>query len=415
MTFRLPRISGARAGLLFIAVSIWLDGASQSIAFPVLPRLAQHLLGGDAASAARWVGVLEVAWVIPQLMAAPLLGMLSDRFGRRPVILASIFGVGAEHVMGALAPNIGWLLAARVLCGLTCGASAASMAYVADITEPAQRTRAFGWTNAALWVGIIMGPALGGIAAGVGIRAPFWLAAAVSLTAGVYGLFLLPESLPMQRRAPLRWKNANVFGAARLLTERPGLAPLALGVFLMWVAMYADQTVIVLYTARRYGWTALDFGVFCSVMAVANIALQSRGAGWIAGRIGERRTVTLGLASQAIGLGFQGLAPAVGGFWAAAVFVAFGNIAGPAIQSMMSTRVDASEQGRLQGANGAIGGAAGLFAPIGFGLLFAATIAPGAPPAWSGATLVVGAATTLVALAVVSGARVTPVAGTSAA
>ncbi|HLK26883.1 MAG TPA: MFS transporter, partial [Caulobacteraceae bacterium] len=165
MPFRRFRPAAApRAALVFIAISIWLDGSSQSIAFPILPRLAQALTG-DQASAARWVGILEVCWVIPQLVAAPLLGMLSDRFGRRPVILLSIFGVGAEFVLSALAPTIWWLVAARMLCGLTCGAQAASMAYVADVTAPGDRTQAYGWTNAALWTGIIVGPALGGLAA----------------------------------------------------------------------------------------------------------------------------------------------------------------------------------------------------------------------------------------------------------
>src|SRR5579871_200985 len=406
MPFRRFRPGAApRAALVFIAISIWLDGSSQSIAFPILPRLAQALTG-DQASAARWVGILEVCWVIPQLVAAPLLGMLSDRFGRRPVILLSIFGVGAEFVLSALAPTIWWLVAARMLCGLTCGAQAASMAYVADVTAPEHRTQAYGWTNAALWTGIIVGPALGGLAAaGLGVRAPFWVAAAVSFAGGVYGLFVLPESLPKERRAPLRWRNASVFGAARLVVERPGLIALALGVFLMWTAMYADQTVVVLYTLRRYGWTALDFGLFCTVAAAGNIAIQGALAGRIARRFGERSTVMLGLALQGVGLAGDGLAPTWPLFCAASVLVAVGNIAGPAVQALMTTRVDASEQGRLQGANAAIGGCAGLFAPVAFAQLYAATIAPGLAMGWSGAVFLVGAFATLAALAVVVGAR----------
>jgi DHA1 family tetracycline resistance protein-like MFS transporter len=402
MPFRFsPR--AASAGLIFIAVSIWLDGASQSIAFPILPRLAQTLLNGDQAAAARWVGILEVFWVVPQLIAAPVLGMLSDRFGRRPVILLSVFGVGAEFVMSALAPNIWWLLAARMLCGFTCGAQAAAVAYVADITPAEGRTNAYGWTNAALWTGIIIGPALGGLAAGVGIRAPFWAAAVFSLAGGVYGFAVLPESLPPQRRAPLRWAGANVIGAARLYVERPGLVSLAVALFLLWVSMYADQSVIVIYTLRRYGWTALDFGVFCSVAAVANIGIQSGLAGRIAARIGERRTVMLGMALSGIGLAGDGLAPTTLAFCVASAFVACGNIAGPALQSLMTTRVDASEQGRLQGANAAAGGCAGLFAPIAFTQIFATAIAPGVPIAWSGIVLVSGAITTFVAFAVVAG------------
>ncbi|MDO9245994.1 MAG: MFS transporter, partial [Phenylobacterium sp.] len=183
-----------RAALIFVAVTIFLDYSAQSISFPVLPRLAQELVGGDPATAARWVGFLEVGWAIPQFLAAPFLGMLSDRFGRRPVILISVFGVGAELVMGALAPTVGWLMAARILCGLTCGAQAAAMAYVADVTPPEERTKAYGWMTAALWSGIIMGPAMGGLLAMHDIRVPFWAAAAVAFLGGIYGIFVLPES-----------------------------------------------------------------------------------------------------------------------------------------------------------------------------------------------------------------------------
>src|ERR1019366_1702047 len=181
MSFLNARAHG-RASLIFIAITVGLDILSQSIAFPILPRLAQLLLGGDRPAAARWVGWLEVAWVVPQFFAAPVLGMLSDRFGRPPVIIASVFGVGAEAVRGALGPTIWWLFATRILCGLTCGGMAAAMAYVADVAAPENRTRAFARINAAIWAAIVMGPALGGLLAGAGdLRAPFWAAAVFAL------------------------------------------------------------------------------------------------------------------------------------------------------------------------------------------------------------------------------------------
>ena len=284
----------SRAALGFIALSVCLDYLSQSIAFPILPRLAQHLLGGDLASAARWSGMLEVAWAIPQFLAAPLLGALADRFGRRPVIVLSVFGVGLELVMNALAPNIGWLLAGRALCGISCGGQAAALAYVADVTPPDQRTAGYGLLSAAMWTGIIMGPALGGALAVIGIRAPFWAGAAVALVGGVYGAFVLPESLPPERRAPLVWRRANPWGAVDLLLRRPGLLALGFAQLLIWLAFQGTSNMTVLYTAFRYGWTPLSFGVFATALAATGIVVQAGLAGRIARWLGERRTLLAG-------------------------------------------------------------------------------------------------------------------------
>ncbi len=159
------------AALAFVAASVCLDALAQSMSFPILPRLAQSLVGGDTAAAARWVGWLEVAWAIPQFFAAPVLGALSDRFGRRPVIVVSVLGMGFELILNALAPSIGWLLAGRILCGVSCGGQAAAMAYVADIAKPEARTAAYGWLSVGMWSGIVLGPALGGLLTAIGPRA----------------------------------------------------------------------------------------------------------------------------------------------------------------------------------------------------------------------------------------------------
>ncbi|WP_421931224.1 MFS transporter [Phenylobacterium sp.] len=384
-----------RAALAFVAVTIFLDYAAQSISFPILPRLAQQLLGGDAASAARWTGFLEVGWAIPQFLAAPLLGMLSDRFGRRPVILISVFGVGAELVMGALAPTVGWLMAARILCGLTCGAQAAAMAYVADVTPPEDRTRAYGWMSAAMWSAIILGPALGGLLAAHDLRTPFWVAAGFAGLGGIYGLFVLPESLPRAKRAPLRWAKANPWGAVDLLVQRKGLLILGAALLLIWLAFQAKDNLLVLYTAHRYGWSPLDFGVFCSALAVASIAVQTGLTGRIAKALGDRRTVLLGLALEVAGFAGVGLAPTGPWFWIAHLPVVLGSMATPALQSLMSARVGEDEQGRLQGAMGSIASLTSITAPIAVTQVFAATLTWG--PAWSGLTILVGGVLSLIA------------------
>jgi DHA1 family tetracycline resistance protein-like MFS transporter len=399
MSFFKARAHG-RASLIFIAITVGLDILSQSIAFPILPRLAQLLLGGDRPAAARWIGWLEVAWVVPQFFAAPVLGVLSDRFGRRPVIIASVFGVGAEAVMGALAPSIWWLFTARILCGLTCGGMAAAMAYVADVTAPEERTRAYARTNAAIWAAIVIGPALGGLLSATGdLRAPFWAAAVFAAAAGAYGLFVLPESVDLRTRAPLRWSKANPWGALGLFLHRPGLAVLGVAQLLLWLAAYANQSVQVLYTAFRYGWDALAFGAFCSAFALANIAVQVGLAGCVARRIGERGAIIIGLTAQALSFAAMALAPTGLLYCAASLPQLLGNIAGPSLQSLMTARVAADEQGRLQGAVGAISTLAGFSGSIVFTQAFAWTVSPGRPIVWSGGVLVVGAGLTLAALA----------------
>jgi DHA1 family tetracycline resistance protein-like MFS transporter len=398
-----PSRAGRSAALIFVAITVCLDVLSQSITFPILPRLAQQLLGGDAVAAARWVGYLEVAWVIPQFFAAPVLGMLSDRFGRRPVIVLSVLGVGLEFVICALAPTIAWLLVGRVLCGLSCGAQAAAMAYVADITPPEERAGRYGTLNAAIWTGVIAGPALGGLFGAIDLRAPFWLAAIVAILGGVYGYFVLPESLPPEARAPLRWSRAHPWGALRLIFRAPGLPMLSLVYFLMWFVGYAVNSVFVLYTAYRYGWTPLALGAVLSVMAGANIVVQGGLAGRIARWLGERSVVIIGLLFSAAGCALMGLAPTGLLFCVAYLPMVAGNIVGPSLQSLMTAKVAPDEQGRLQGALGSVGGVTGFIAPVAFTQLFAWSVEPTRGGMWSGATYFAGAGIGLLAWIVVAG------------
>ncbi|MDP3747591.1 MAG: TCR/Tet family MFS transporter [Phenylobacterium sp.] len=380
-----------RAGLGFIAVTICLDVVSHSIVYPVLPKLVEELLGGDLPAAARWVGLLVAAWSVAQFFAAPVIGMLSDRFGRRPVILISVFGLSIDLVIMALAPNLAWLLIGRLLCGLTAGSYAAAMAYVADITPPEDRAKSYGWLNAAAWTGVILGPALGGVLGSLDPRAPFWAAAAVALANGIYGFFVLPESLPADRRTPMVWRNANPWGSLSLLASRQGLMLFAIVLTLLWLAIHALHSVFVLYTDHRYAWSTMQLGVFFSVLAAVNIVVQTQLAGRAAKRLGERRTVLAGLAAQVLGFTAVGLAPGAGLFWIANLPIALGNVAGPSLQSMMTARVEETEQGRLQGAMGGISSLTGLFGPILFTQAFAWAIAPGMPAGLSGAPILLGA------------------------
>jgi len=395
---------GGAAAVAFVIVVVFLDSLAQSISFPILPRLAQRLLGGDMAQAARWTGYLEVAWAAPQFIAAGVLGRLSDRFGRRPVIVLSVLGVGAELVMGALAPDIGWLMAARVLCGLTCGGQAAAMAYVADVTAPEDRARRFGWISAAIWSAVTVGPALGGVTAGFSLRAPFWLAAGLSLAAGLWGLAALPESLKAENRARLDWRGLVPLSGLGVLGRR-GIAPLAAALFFTWLAFQAKDNMLVLYTAHRYGWSALDFGLFCAVLGPASIFVQAVGAGWAARRFGERWAALAGMALEILGLVAMGLAALSPWFWAANLPIVLGGVAGPAVQALLSAQVGEDEQGRLQGAVASIASLTSVAAPIALTQLFAWSIAAGRAPAWSGLTMFLAAGFTVVALGLAASSR----------
>ena len=390
-----------QAGLFFIAVTVCLDVVSHTIVFPVLPRLVEQLLDGDRPGAARWVGVLFAGWSLAQFFAAPILGMLSDRFGRRPIILISVFGLSIDLVVTALAPNLAWLMVARVICGLTAGAQTAAMAYVADITPPAERTQRYGLLNAAAWTGVIIGPAIGGVLGAIDPRAPFWAAAAVALANGIYGLAVLPESLPLERRAPLNWGQANPWASLTLLRERTGLLTLGVVFFMLWFAGQAINSVFVLYTAYRYHWTPMALGIFCSVLAVGNILVQTQLASRAAKRLGERTAVLAGLAFQVAGFTAVGLASTGLLFWLANIPMILANIAGPALQALMTSKVHPDEQGRLQGAMGSIGSMTGLFGPIAFTQLFAWAISLGHGPGWSGVTILAGAGFSAVAWALV--------------
>jgi DHA1 family tetracycline resistance protein-like MFS transporter len=392
-------VRAPKAALAFVAVSLLLDSLAQSIAFPILPRLAQHLAGGDTAAASRWVGWLEVGWAAPQFLAAPALGLLSDRLGRRPVIVAGVLGVGAELALNALAPNVWWLLAGRMLCGVTCGAQAAAMAYVADVTAPDERAGAFGRMTAAIWAGIIAGPALGGLLARIDLRAPFWAAAGVALLAGVWGLVALPESRPASARGPVDWRGAIPWRSLGLLSRRGALPWLAAALALTWLAFQGKDNMLVLYAAYCYGWDPLRFGLFAAALAGGTIAVQAGLAGRIAQRWGERRATLAGMALQALGMAGMGFAPDGARFIAANALCVVGGVANPAMQALLSREVGPDEQGRLQGAIGQVGSFASIAAPVAFTQLFAWTVSAGRGVGWSGATILVAAAMTILAAA----------------
>ena len=369
-----PR-GGRRAAMAFIYVTILLDVLGFGLLIPVLPNLIAEFTG-DRAEAAVTFGLLLTVWSLMQFLFSPLLGALSDRFGRRPVLILSAIGLGLDYIVMAIAPTLAWLFVGRVLSGILASSQPTVAAYVADVTPVEQRAAAFGLIGAVWGVGFIIGPAIGGALALVHIRFPFWAAAGMSLASAAYGLFVLPESLPAGRRSPFSWRRANPVGSLTLLRSHRELLGLGGVNFLTFLAFQVLPSTFVLYAGYRYAWDPLAVGLLLTLVGIGNIGVQGFLVKPFIKRYGERTALYAGLLSGMAGLTIYGLAPdGILVFLGVPVF-AFIGLTQPALQSLMTRRVRPSEQGQLQGANGSIFGLTGVLGPIMFGFVLATFIGP---------------------------------------
>jgi DHA1 family tetracycline resistance protein-like MFS transporter len=371
------RLPPRRAALAFIFVTVMLDMLALGIVIPVLPPLIRDMLGGDTARAAETFGLFGTAWALMQFIFSPLLGAISDRVGRRPVVLLSNFGLGLDYIVMAIAPNLGWLLVGRVVSGITAASISTSFAYIADVTPPDRRAAAFGTVGAAFGLGFVLGPAVGGLLGEHAARLPFWAAAAMSLANAAYGLFVLPESLPRERRAALALSRANPFGSLLLLGRSRRLVGLAVGQFLSQLAHVALPSTFVLYASYRFGWSEGTVGLALAAVGICSMVVQGGLVGAIVGRLGERAAMAGGLALGMAGFAVFGVAPSGVIFVLGIPLMSLWGLANPATQALMSRIVAPSEQGRLQGANSSVQGLAGLVGPSIFTLAFARGIAAG--------------------------------------
>lgn len=368
-----------RAALAFIFVSVVLDIVAFGIIIPVLPKLIESFVDGDPVRTAYWVGTFGTVWALMQFLCAPLLGALSDRFGRRPVLLLSITGLGLDYVLMAVAPSLAWLFIGRVLSGMTAAGFATAAAYIADVTPPEKRPAAFGLVGAAWGFGFIVGPALGGILGATDPRLPFWVAGALALVNAAYGLFVLPESLPPERRATFRLERANPIGSLMFLRSHGALLGLAGVSFLYNLGHQVFPAVFVIWAGFLFGWDARDVGLALAVVGVANVLVQGGLVRPMVRRIGARRAMMVGAAAGTLGFALYGLAATPFLFWIALVVYSPAGVFNPSLLGVMSKRVDGNEQGRLQGANSSIMGIAGLVGPGLFTLTYAWAIRPGTP------------------------------------
>lgn len=365
-----------RAAFAFVFITVLLDMFAIGIIIPVLPKLVEDFMGGDTAAAAGVYGVFGTAWALMQFFFSPVLGSLSDRFGRRPIILLSNIGLGLDYILMALAPSLAWLFVGRVISGITAASVSTAGAYIADVTPSEQRAAKFGLLGAAFGIGFVAGPALGGVLGDVDPRLPFWVAAAFSLANALYGLIVLPESLPRERRRPFSWRKANPVGALKLLRSHRELWGLAWVAFLSGLAHVALPIISVLYMGYRYGWDAKSVGMVLAGVGVCSIIVQGLLVGRAVRYLGERRTIFLGLLCGAAGFAIQALATGGVAYGAGIVVMSLWGLANPALQGFMTRLVSPTEQGRLQGANSSVLGIANLIGPLIFTQTFATFIAP---------------------------------------
>lgn len=389
-----------RATFAFIFVTVTLDMLALGIIVPVLPKLVLQFEGGDSASAAEIYGAFGTVFAAMQFLFAPTLGAVSDRFGRRAVILLSNVGLGLDYIMMALAPSVRWLFLGRAIGGICAATFSAPMAYVTDVTPPEKRAASFGTLSAAFGLGFVIGPAFGGVLGSVNPRLPFWVAASLSLTNAAYGLFVLPESLPPSDRAPFSWRRGNPVGALLLLREHAAVLSLAAVVFLYRTAHEVLPSTFVLYTDHRYGWDTRTVGLVLAVLGVSSVVVQGFLVRASVARFGERRSLLVGLACGVAGFVAHGTAPTGRVFVLGVPLIALCGLTTPSVQALMTQRVEASAQGRLQGALAGLQGVAGMIGPVFFTTVYATSIAPDRAREFPGAAFLLAAALTTGALAV---------------
>ena len=370
-----------RAAFGFVFVCAVMNAVSFGIMIPVLPNLIKSFVGGDTAHASLINLVFAATWGVMQFFCGPILGMLSDRIGRRPVLLISFFGLAVDFLFMAFAPTLAWLFIGRVINGMTAASFSTTSAYVADVTAPQDRAKTFGYMGSAFSFGFLFGPVMGGFLAGpymthilgdFALRLPFLVAAGLTAANWVYGFFVLPESLAPENRAQkVNWARANPVGSLRFLIDHGELLGLAVTGFLFQLAHSVLPSIFVLYAGYRYHWSVDIIGLTLMGTGILGIIVQTALVGPVVARIGERGALLLGALGGAAGFFCYGLASVGWAYLAAAPVFALVNFLQPGLQGLMTRRVGPQEQGRLQGANQSLQGIASILGPIVFNASFA--------------------------------------------
>ena len=379
-------------GLIFVLLTLGIDALGFGIVVPIVPELVQTLSGGNTGRAAEWVGALIATFSAAQFLAAPVLGGLSDQFGRRPVIILSLLGVAANYLLLAWAPSLAWLFLGRLLAGATAANFATATAYVADITAPAKRSQRFGLVGATFGAGFVFGPALGGVLGGYGLRLPFLVAALLSFANAAYGALVMPESLPLDKRRPFSWRRANPVGLLHTLTADRTTGWLSAAWALLWFGLGALQSTFVLSTGLRFGWTTAQNGWALATMGVSQALVQGLLVRPAIRWAGERGAALGGFALAGLAYICFGLAQAGWVIYIAVVLQAIGAVSNPALRGLLSSKTGPELQGELQGGLSSMQGLTAVVAPMLASLVFSAAVRSGGA-AWAGAPFLLGAVT----------------------
>ena len=380
----------SRAALTFVLLSVFIDSLGFGIIIPSLPSVIMELTGEPVSTAADWGGYLMAVYALLQFFMAPIFGNLSDRFGRRPLLLLSLFAFGVDFLLTGLAKTMGWLFVGRAFAGVFGASYATAGAYIGDISNDANRAKNFGLIGAAWGSGFTLGPVIGGfVAEALDPRAPFFVAAALALANVAFGFFALPESLPVERRRKFEWVRANPFGALKSLAHLPMVAGLLFAVFLYQIAHDSLPAVWMFYTQHKFGWGPSATGWSLTFVGVMTVIVMGGLTGYVVPRLGERRAIMLGFALMTVGFIGYALVPQGWMIYPALVIGSLGGIANPAVQSVMSKQAGPTAQGELQGAVGSITSIAAIISPIFMTQLFSHFSTPGAPLQLPGAPYLV--------------------------
>ena len=380
-----------KAAFVFIFITVLLDMVSFGVIIPVFPQLILKLQGGDMAGAAAVFGIFGTAFAVMQFVFSPVQGALADRYGRRPVILLSNLGLGLDYMVMALAPTIPILFLGRLVSGATSASFSISGAYVADVTPPENRAARFGMLGAAFGIGFIVGPAIGGLLGAIDLRAPFWAAAVLSITNFLYGVFILPESLPAERRRPFSVHAANPIGAVRFLGSRPVLLSLTVAMLFAFLAHDAIPNTWVLYTTYRFSFDERAVGVSLAIVGAASLVVNGFLVGRVVKRIGEYNALLAGLGFGIISELLFAFAPTTWLFLATLPIYSLTGLIGAPLQSIASREVQPNEQGQLQGALSSLRSIVTLVTPGLYTATFALFVGPLAGLGLPGAPYVLSA------------------------
>lgn len=343
-------MKGKNAALGFIFVTILIDVIGFGIIIPVMPRLISNMIHGSMSEAAKYGGWMLFAYAIMQFIFSPIIGRLSDQYGRRPILLMSLFGFGIDYLLLAFAPSIEWLFVGRLIAGITGASFTTATAYIADISTPEKRAQNFGIMGAAFGLGFIIGPALGGLFANMGVRAPFVAAAVLTLINWLYGYFILPESLSLENRRKFEWKGANPIGSLKNLQKYPAVSGLVISFTLIYIGSHAVQSSWSFYNIYKFHWKESQVGISLAVVGVMVSFVQGFLIRKAIPSLGQTRSVLIGLLLYSAGMILFAFASQGWMMYAFTVVYCLGGISGPALQGYISSHVPPNAQGELQGA-----------------------------------------------------------------